>query len=183
MLLVRHAQSKWNLVFGTTRVDAAITDPELTEEGLATCREAAAALATEGLTRIVASPYRRTLQTALIIADTLRLPVGIDPAVRERCAFSCDQGSPASVLRRDFPDLDLATLDEIWWGHMIESAPSILDRARSFLVRAREWPDQDSVLVVSHWGFIRCVTGLEVGNLATARLDPFRSPADSNAPS
>ena len=39
-----------------------------------------------------------------------------------------------------------------------------------FLERARLFREPAQVLIVSHWGFIRCVSGAEVGNLVATRL-------------
>lgn len=175
MLLIRHAQSTWNLVFGASRIDAALPDPGLTEAGALACAAAAMELKDKGLQRIVASPYQRTLKTAALLAEALDVPIGIDASVRERCAFSCDQGTPRSALEALWPQLDFGDLEERWWGCTIESNPSLVRRSRAFLARAAEWSDHDRVLVVTHWGFIRCVTGLEVGNLATASVDPTSS--------
>jgi glucosyl-3-phosphoglycerate phosphatase len=170
MLLVRHAQSEWNRVFGATRVDAAMPDPAITAEGVTQSRLAAEDFTALAPVRIIASPYRRTLQTAVIFAEILQLPITIDPMVRERCAFSCDQGSHPALLRAEWPHLDFSGLEERWWGRTIESMESLARRAEQFLERARTLPDRNRVLVVSHWGFIRCVTGAEVGNLAAVRV-------------
>lgn len=120
-VLVRHAESEWNRAFGTYRIDAGITDPGLTPTGVGQARELADRLLGSGIGRIVASPYRRTLQTAAIVAEALEVPVEVEPLVRERCAFSCDQGSAPQELARDWPDLDLGGLGPCWWGGAIES--------------------------------------------------------------
>lgn len=170
MLLLRHAQSEWNVHFGASRVDPGIFDPPLTKEGEAQALALAGALDGKGIRRLLASPYRRTLQTASIIARELGLSIEVEPLVRERCAFSCDQGSPASVLAASWPHLDFSALEERWWGRVVESLESLRARADVFLERAAAMPDRDATAVVSHWGFIRCVTGQEVGNTGAVRL-------------
>lgn len=170
MLLIRHAESEWNRVFGPSRVDAGIHDPSITAAAREATRACAADLRAHGLARIVASPYRRTLQTATVIGRELALPITIDARVRERCAFSCDQGTPGSSLAAAWPELDASGLEERWWGRLIESMDSLAGRARQFLGDAAGWPDRNRVLVVSHWGFIRCVTGREVHNLTAVRV-------------
>ena len=101
MLILRHAESEWNRMFGATRIDAGIFDPGVTREGAEAARASAEKLRAVPLTQIVSSPYRRTLQTASILADVLQLPVSVEPLVRERCAFSATRApvpgiSPAS---------------------------------------------------------------------------------------
>ena len=115
-VLVRHAESEWNHYFGSFRIDAGIPDPVLTRAGQTQAEALAADLRGEPFRRILASPYRRALQTACIIADVLRLPIEIEPLVRERCAFSCDQGSPPELLAKAWPELDFGGLDPCWWG-------------------------------------------------------------------
>lgn len=164
MILVRHGEGSWNRPFHDCRIDTAIHDPALTERGREQALIVAEKLALEGVTRLVASPYRRSLETASIIAGRLGLDITVDPLVRERCAFSCDQGSPASLLAKDWPVIDFSGLEEIWWGRRIESQASIERRVGQFaraITRASDWR---RVAVVSHWGFIRASTGEAVGN-------------------
>jgi broad specificity phosphatase PhoE len=120
---------------------------------------------------VVTSPYRRTLETAMIIAEALRIPVEVDPLVRERCAFSCDQGSRPAELARLWPELDFSRLAPVWWGELIESWPSLEARCREFRRRMRACADRDAVLIVSHWGFIRGLTGAELHNTEFIRLE------------
>ncbi|WP_222183828.1 histidine phosphatase family protein [Geminicoccus harenae] len=172
MLLIRHAQSEWNVRFSRTRIDAGPADPVLTPAGREQAGAAAALLAGWPIRAIVTSPYRRCLETAALIADRIHAPVRVDALVRERCAFSCDRGSPPGLLGRLWPELDFDHLDESWWGRAIESQPSIRRRAAAFREEARTWPDQDRTLVVTHWGFLRALTGLEVENGTLVSYDP-----------
>lgn len=170
MLLVRHAQSEWNRRFGASRVDPGLPDPPLTAEGVAEARAAALELRRLGIRKLIASPYRRALQTAAILAEHLAVPIEVEPLVRERCAFSCDQGSPPERLAAEWPDLELGHLEPLWWGGVIESVASLEARARRFIERAARLEAPETIAVVTHWGFIRCLTGQEVGNLGAVRL-------------
>lgn len=172
MILLRHGEGTWNPYFHEVRIDAAIHDPELTETGHLQARAAAERLAGGGFRRLLASPYRRTLETAARIAERLGLDIEVEPLVRERCAFSCDQGSPASVLARDWPMLDFGGLEEIWWGRRIESQASLEGRAGAFMRRMAEAPDVAATVVVTHWGFIRALTGQAIGNAEQVRFMP-----------
>ena len=174
MLRVRHAQSEWNAQFGATRIDPGLPDPPLTAEGIAQARGAVSMLQREGIRRLVSSPYRRTLQTSVIFAEALGLEITIEPLVRERCAFSCDQGSPPELLAAEWPSIDFSALEPVWWGGSIESMPSIQARAERFLAKAKTMSDAAHVAIISHWGFIRCLTDHEVGNVGTVRLHPER---------
>jgi len=170
MILVRHAESEWNRHFSRTRVDPGIPDPGLTETGRLQAEHLIEQLAAEGVMRLLASPYRRSLETATIVARALGLPVAIEPLVRERCLYSCDQGTPASRLAVLWPELDFAHLEERWWGEGDESESSIARRAAAFRARTEALPDRGRVAVVTHWGFIRAATGHEIANAAFLRL-------------
>lgn len=170
MILARHAQSEWNLHYGRTRVDPGIPDAALTAEGERQAQALAAELAGHGLARLVASPYRRALQTAAIVAGELGLAVEVEPLVRERCVFSCDIGTPRSELERLWPALDFARLEERWWGELDETEESLLDRCRAFRAATDPLPDRHRVGVITHYGFILGLTGRAVPNATTVRL-------------
>jgi broad specificity phosphatase PhoE len=171
MILVRHGQSAWNAEFNRTRVDPDIRDPDLTEEGRAQAAQAAEVLAQAGVERLLASPYTRTLQTAAIIAERLRLPITVEPLVRERTAFSCDVGTERSRLAELWPELGFDHLEEIWWPTGIESETKLAKRCRLFHRSVRTMADWRRVAVVSHWGFIRGLTGIETKNGELVRFE------------
>ncbi len=164
ILFVRHAESTWNAIFSATRIDPGMPDPPLTERGREQAGGAIDQLAGHGVRQILASPYRRTLETARILAEGLGCGITVEPLVRERCAFSCDIGTPASVLRRQWPGLDFGPLDEIWWGGLIESDRSVAARCHAFRARLRELDGAGPVAVVSHWGFLLALTGRRFDN-------------------
>lgn len=172
MILLRHGQSEFNLLFTQTRKDPGIVDPVLTPLGHEQAAAAADALATEDIRRIVVSPYRRAIQTALPVARRLDLPLTINPVVRERYAFTCDIGSPRTALAQDFPGVDFDHLEEVWWPPEEEPAGQVEGRANLFRAEMAALDDWAHTLVVSHWGFIMALTGLSVTNCEIMRLDP-----------
>jgi broad specificity phosphatase PhoE len=169
---LRHGQSEFNLHFTATRRDPGIIDPKLTELGRIQAAEAAIALAGEGIRRIIVSPYTRALQTAAPIARLLHVPVLINPLVRERSAFACDVGTPCTELAKAWPEHDFSGIDEVWWPPIEEPADSIVARAALFRAEMAALPDWSDTLVVSHWGFILCLTGRSVTNGQWLRCDP-----------
>lgn len=173
MILLRHGQSEFNARFSATKIDPGIPDPGLTAIGRDQARAAGLALRDAGLTRIFASPYTRAIETARIVAEVLRLPIGIDPLVRERCAFSCDVGSPTSVLAATHAGIDFSHLPETWWHPELDETGEQVDvRAATFRARMIDHPECDQTLVVSHWGFILAMTGERVANGIHLRCDP-----------
>lgn len=171
MLLLRHGESRFNEAFNRTRVDPGIRDAELTPRGREQAQEAARAAQGLGIRSIVASPYRRALETAEIVARHLGVPVEIDPVVGERAAFSCDVGSPPSELARLWPDWRFDHLADPWWPELEESEAGIFERCRRFRADTDRLLHRPHILVVSHWGFIRALTGMTVGNCNLVRFE------------
>lgn len=171
MILVRHAESEWNRHYSRTRIDPGIPDPALTGAGRGQAQELARQLAAAGVGRLVASPYRRALETATIVAQALDLRITIEPLVRERCVFSCDLGTPRSALAELWPELDFSHLEELWWGRPAETEASLGRRCVAFRAQTDRLADRHQVAVITHWGFIRALTGREVTNATLVRLD------------
>jgi broad specificity phosphatase PhoE len=176
MLLIRHGQSEFNAVYARTRVDPGIPDPKLTEEGKRQAREAARALAAHGVERLIASPYTRALETATIIGRELGVEIEVDALVRERAAFHCDIGASPADLARRFPHLAFDHLDDPWWHDHVglgidESEAAVIARGREFRDRAARLERRARVCVVTHWGFIRALTGIEAKNGEIVRLE------------
>ncbi len=176
MILMRHGQSEFNVVYSATRTDPGIEDPSLTTDGRSQAADAALALHENDapITRIIASPYTRALETAHIVADRLDVPITVEPLVRERFAWSCDVGTHASDLTPQWPAVDFPPLEERWWSRREESHADVRVRADRFHRIMVDDPAHTETLVVSHWGFIRAMTGLELTNAAMVRvrLDP-----------
>jgi broad specificity phosphatase PhoE len=172
MILLRHGQSEFNLAFTATRRDPGIVDAKLTPLGHQQAAHAAEALAGEPIRRIIVSPYTRALQTAAPIAKRLGVPVIVNPIVRERYAFTCDVGSPRTELVLAWPEHNFAPLDEVWWPPIEEPADSVVARAALFRAEMAALPDWSDTLVISHWGFILCMTGESAVNGQWLRCDP-----------
>jgi broad specificity phosphatase PhoE len=172
MILMRHGQSVFNLLFSETRRDPGIADPELTPLGHEQAREGAKALADEPLTRIIISPYTRALQTAEPVIAVHKVPVTIMSEVRERFAFTCDIGRHKRSLADQFPHHSFAHLAERWWPETTETADATVERAAEFRMMMRQRMDHETTLVVSHWAFILALTGISVANGGIIRYSP-----------
>ena len=176
MILLRHGQSEFNLHFSATRRDPGIVDPRLTDLGHRQAADAARLLAAQRVTRIITSPYTRALQTTAPLARALRVPVVVNPIVRERYAFACDIGTPRTELERAWPEHDFSGIDEVWWPSIEEPAEAVQARAALFRAELAALPDWSDTVVVSHWGFILCMTGQSVMNGVSLRCDPKALP-------
>lgn len=174
MLLVRHGESHFNVHFSKTRIDPGIADPSLTRRGIEQAAAAAERIAALGRAkRIIVSPYWRTLQTAEIIADRLGLPVTIEPLVRERAFFACDEGTPRHKLSARWPQFEFIGLPDTWWPNLDETVEQLDRRSVDFQRQMAAAEDWQEVLVVTHWGFIRALTGEAVDNGTVLGFDPI----------
>ncbi len=171
MILVRHGQSEFNRIFSETRIDPGIRDAGLTELGQAQAEAVAAHLqAICRPTRLLASPYSRAIATARPIARAFGLTIEVDPLVGEWVGFSCDIGSPRSQLVTSHPDIVFDHLEEVWWPAK-EEETHVSARASRFRDLQTGRPDWRETVVVSHWGFLRALTGTAVQNGTVLRLD------------
>lgn len=172
MILMRHGQSHFNVHFGKTRQDPGLRDPGLTDLGRQQVSAAAETLRGHEVRAIMASPYTRTLETAEIVASVLGLPVAVDPIIGERACFTCDIGTPRRDLIARWPQLALDHIEEHWWPAIEESDTALDQRCRAFRSRMTEAGAWQGVLVVTHWGVIRALTGHRVENAELVRFDP-----------
>ncbi len=176
MILLRHGETVFNVLYGATRRDPGIRDPLLTARGREQAAEAARALAGHCVTRVLASPYTRAVQTADVIARALDVPLVIDEAIRERFAFSCDVGTKRSVLAARWSAYAFDHLDDVWWPDREEPIAHFQARCDAFRRRMAASGDWRTAAVVTHWGVIRALTGLRIENGEMRRFDPTGDP-------
>lgn len=172
MILARHGQTEFNVIYGATRQDPGLVDPGLTETGRGQADALAALLRGRPVRAIMTSPYTRALQTADIVARTLDLPVSVEPLVRERRVFACDVGTLARDLAARWPHFDFSHLEDRWWPEDEESETALLERCGVFRRHMAARDGWAEVVVISHWGFIRGLTGQALTNGATIGFDP-----------
>jgi broad specificity phosphatase PhoE len=79
LILIRHGETDWN-VEGRYQGQA---DPPLNREGLDQARLLAKELRDVHLDVLYTSPLRRALQTAQILADSLKVPLHLEPRLME----------------------------------------------------------------------------------------------------
>ena len=164
MYLVRHGQTLFNVVFGQTRKDPGIEDPPLTNIGHNQAKEIAEKIRKKKIKRIISSPYTRALETSQIVANSLGLPVVIDADIRERMAYICDIGTKTQILKKKWPGLDFNNLKDCWWNNTEEPVTDFHRRCGNFRKKMSSVANNESNLVVTHWGVILSLTGIKVNN-------------------
>lgn len=169
--LVRHAQGFHNL----SRENETLRDPELTDFGRQQCAELRAMFPHhDRITRLYASPLRRTLSTCLLAfgcededGNKSRQVVAI-PELQEVSDAPCDTGSDARVLEEAFVGLvDLSYLYDGWnsaaewttWNSKLEATEARARKARTVLRELTQNASHDEhVVVVTHGAFLHFLT-------------------------
>src|SRR5206468_2330987 len=138
LLLVRHGETDWN---AEGRLQGH-TDRPLSEFGRRQAERLATTLAAEKLDAIYASDLARARETAEIVGEHLRLPVVLDPDLRER-----DWGTWEGLTSMQRIGVELV-------GESTEDHSRRMLRA---LERAAATHPSGRVLVVTHGGSMRRV--------------------------
>ncbi|RYP49119.1 hypothetical protein DL768_005116 [Monosporascus sp. mg162] len=164
--IVRHAEAFHNIM------GSGVRDPSLTPQGEVQCQNLALEFPyRDWVAYVVASPMRRTIETAILgfgavlAAGKKIIPL---PELQEVNSSPSSTGSPADTLRAEYGGtVDLARLDNDWYlkGPNTEFAPDpakVEARAR----RARVWLRELArtvaadahIVVVTHGEFVHWLT-------------------------
>ncbi len=183
ILCIRHGESTFNRAWRTTPVDPLHFDAPLSEDGHEQVRQARPAVAALPVEIVIVSPLTRALQTAVGLFDghPHAPPMLVAHLARERVENSCDVGRPPAQLAAEFPMLDVAHLDDVWWhaegepderGICVEPLEAVDARVARFRAFLLERPER-VIAVVAHGTFFYHLTGRHLANceVATIELD------------
>src|SRR5258705_6005861 len=95
LILVRHGETNWKV---EKRCQGSRDESRLTAKGIEQATELARALEKSAAQALISSGQARSVQTATIIAERLKLPVMVDPRLGEMA-----QGAWEGLL---FPDIE-----------------------------------------------------------------------------
>lgn len=164
IILVRHGESEGNVL----KRFSPDTDIDLTERGVVQARDAGGRIASRFVpARIVASPYRRALRTARLIAETIQHAgeIQIEHELRERSIGEL-AGTPYGAMR-DHPGYD----PERFWEWRPPSGESLVDvHGRAVPVLERLLEHGEDIVVVSHGGTLLALCAWVEGSWARQRV-------------
>ena len=165
--LVRHAQGVHNL----SVENESIHDPDLTRLGEQQCATLRAAFPYhDKLTRLVASPLRRTINTCAQSFGASRpdlYPILALDTLQEVSDQPCDTGSTKNQLAAEFGDkIDLSRVRDTWTDKtgaaspFEATVPKLTARAKEARLALREIAGHgdEHIAVVSHGGFLHFLT-------------------------
>jgi 2,3-bisphosphoglycerate-dependent phosphoglycerate mutase len=144
LLLVRHGETDWN---ADGRLQGH-TDRPLSDYGRRQAAQLADALEGERFDAIYASDLARARETAEIVAERLRLPVVLDPDLREK-----DWGNWEGLTSTERLGVELVG----------ETTAQHQERMLAALERIAALHPQGRVLVVTHGGSMRRVQTVALG--------------------
>eukprot|EP00742_Colponemidia_sp_Colp-10_P000957 GILJ01001039.1.p1 GENE.GILJ01001039.1~~GILJ01001039.1.p1 ORF type:complete len:211 (-),score=21.24 GILJ01001039.1:80-712(-) len=189
--VIRHGQSEYNawkkraimrLQFCVSASEV-LRDAELTEKGRKQCGALGSRIKQSDLSStvelIISSPLTRAIQTALTAFEGARIPIIINPLIRERMHTFCDVGSPPSVLADKFPSIDVSHLKQHWWcvhntTHSVpcrETLQSVDERIEQFLQWLHDRPEKVIVIVGHSKYFQRWLGGRKLRNCELRPVD------------
>ncbi len=166
LILVRHGESEGN----RDRTFTQHVDVALTEQGREQARVAGEKIARLFKpTRLFASPYARARNTAEIIGQIVKLPVEIEPDLREQ-SFGVFAGQPYESLLSD------AAYHEgprwSWRPQEGESLVDVYERAVPVLERIAHASIGHDVIVVSHGGVMLALCAFVGGGWEKQTIAP-----------
>lgn len=162
---VRHGQSEDNV--GPT-LSAAVPGLALTRRGLEQAEEAAAALGSENVAHVYASPLRRARETAAVIAETLGAGVTVLDDLRE-FSLGVHEGRPKEEAT---PPVDEMFLRWLLDGHLDasldggETGREVVDRFAAVMADLADTHRGQTAVVVSHGGTLSIALTAMCANLA-----------------
>jgi len=171
LILVRHGETHWN---EAGRVQGGDSDIELNDTGLEQARKLAAFLKNEPIVAILASPLRRAVATAEIIASQHQLPVGIEQGLKELKVGDLE-GISISSLRTTFSQFLLQWRQD---GEAMklpngESLVDLQQRAWKVIEGLLEKHKDGTAVVVSHY-FVTLAIILKALNLPLDCIIKFK---------
>jgi broad specificity phosphatase PhoE len=149
LIIVRHGQSTGNI----TTDD--VPDGELTPLGRRQAAEAAARLADDGLTHVLASPLIRALATGSAIAEAAGIEqVEVWPELQEHRS-TVHRGFGKADLLRDFPRAHFTSgVEADGWDHGGETYETATERGFTAIAKLRErFSPGDRVAIATHGAF------------------------------
>jgi probable phosphoglycerate mutase len=153
--VLRHGQTDWNVQM---RLQGS-TDIPLNETGRAQAHVAAKILAGEGITKIIASPLSRALETARIVGEASGITPGIDNRLIERNfgqfeGMTIDEVHQHREEMRDYmnPQADVDGKHYPWDA---EALPEVIDRVYACV---NDYRETGKCLFVFHGIPFRAVT-------------------------
>lgn len=179
IVFIRHGQAEHTLNVPDSLQES---DPALTEAGVTQARVLKDTIDLSPDDVLMISPVRRTLETALILSETIPCTKIAHPLVSPRMfplipngqTLPCDRILPVQLIARDFPNIKLAEgLSEQLWMQGINTLPEgEFNRWAEELTTWCRTFGKERIYIVSHDGTITSYRQYLSGNRLTRQDFP-----------
>lgn len=142
--------------------------------------EASARAKALGVDLILVSPLTRAIQTAVGLFGPTGARFEVSHLHAERLFSSCDVGRSPTDLAAEFPHIDFAHLEEIWWHNDVAAQPAgsflNVEPDEAFHQRVTQFRtslalrSESRVAVVGHGLFFEALCGRHLDN---CEIEPF----------
>lgn len=174
--LVRHAQSLRNAGLLHSNPNAA-----LSAHGIHQASALAAHFSEVGLDSIVASPFLRTIETALPVSVAANCGISIKPDIQEYFSFRdwaalCVFSAPSlSCLCEQFPRVSASTNARDWWPRKPETEEMFVARIGRFMKCFRFRYSSGKHAIITHGACVSylarsLVPGFQIGKVPNASV-------------
>lgn len=151
VFLMRHGESEFN----AKKVIQGHIDTTLTEKGILQARYAGEFLKESNIKKIISSDLKRAYQTALTVADILKVPVVVDSRIREMHFGTWEGLSYDHIYKNHLEDFYNWLANPV--KHPLPKQEDITQferRLRSFLEDITN-QNEDNILVIGHGGSVQ----------------------------
>ena len=141
-------------------------DPPLSEDGFEQAKQLGQRLVGEGIRHIFASPFLRTVQTAVQVAEALDLPIKLESGLSEwlnpEWMNTMPEKLPIEVLHEQYPRIDLSYTSRVI-AHYPETSVEVLERTAETARRLTDEFSEDILLVGHGASVVGTTQGLVAG--------------------
>lgn len=151
IFLMRHGESEYN----AKKMVQGHIDTSLTEKGILQAKYAGEFLKGSNIKKVISSDLKRAHQTALTVAEVLKVPVVVDSRIREMHFGTWEGLSYDHIYKNHLEDFYNWLANPV--KHPLPKQEDINHfekRLRSFLEDIRNH-DEDNILVVGHGGSVQ----------------------------
>lgn len=174
--MLRHGEATHNIegYIASEDIEKTERQPKLTERGRQQTEDVAQELADKKIDVIYSSPYRRTIETASIIAERVGLEIELDARLGEVDLGVLD-GRPFEEYRKYFKNRMEKFTKTIKDG---ETLTDVRSRAGAFLKDILSRHKNDNILIVSHGDVLWVMESIFLGTQGEEISDVYHSPGE-----
>ncbi|QSX05555.1 histidine phosphatase family protein [Sedimentibacter sp. zth1] len=154
LYITRHGETEWNV----QKRFQGQTNSELTSNGIEGARKLGEFLVGEDIDLIIASPLKRTVETADIIKKNIDIPVVYDKRLMEICAGDLE-GQQFDIARKKYGTVmkEIRSYPFVTPYPSGESIMDVYNRISQFIEDIKKKYKDKNILIVTHGVVVKCM--------------------------